>query len=102
MDLAGLGMGQFLVTVSMQVYFQSLAVRNVLANEGSFTLAFTIGQATGQKYTFNLPNLKAPPVDPAAEGANQDFMETIEATGVYDLSGSPAFGATMSVTRAVA
>ncbi|CAH1661698.1 conserved hypothetical protein [Hyphomicrobiales bacterium] len=100
-DLAGIGLGRCVFTGRMEAYFESLALYNAILNHDDIDLAFTVGAGSGSKYTVTLPRIKLLNGDPMAGGNDQDVMLPIDFQAIYDASGSPAFGATMSVTRGV-
>lgn len=99
LDLAGVGLGQFVVTGRMEAYFESIALYDAIHDDDELAIAFTVGAASGSQYTFTLPKVKLMGGEPQAGGNNQDVMLPIDFQAIYDTGSS--FNASMSITRAV-
>lgn len=100
--LAGVGLGQFTVTGSIEAYLENRAILDVLDDHTPASLLMTVGSVSGEKYTIELPKLYLTSGDAATSGNNQDVMVNMDFQAVYDTSGSPANNCTMKITRAVA
>jgi hypothetical protein len=97
LDLAGVGLGRFEVTGSMEVYFEDLAIYNAIHNNDTLGLKVTIGPSAGTRYTIEIPSLKIMDGEPVAGGNNQDVMLPIQFRGIYN-SGQAC---TLKITRNV-
>lgn len=100
--LAGIGLGQFVVTGSVEAYLENKAILDLLDNHTSSSMTFTVGSVTAEKYTVSLPKLYMTAGDAVTPGNNQDVMVNMQFQAIYDNSGSPANDHTMKITRAVA
>jgi len=99
--LAGVGLGQHVVTGSIEAYLENKAVLDLLDNHTSSSLIFTVGSVSGEKYTISLPKLYMTSGDAQTPGNNQDVMVNMDFQAIYDTSGSPANNASIKITRAV-
>lgn len=102
LDAVGVGSGRFVVTGSLEAYFESKALYQKYLDAASGQLQFTLGSVTNEKYTINLPKIKFTTGQVQTPGNDQDIMATMEFQALFDSSGSPANDATMIITRAVA
>lgn len=100
-NLAGVGLGQHVVTGSIEAYLENKAVLDLLDNHTSSSLSFTVGSVSGEKYTINLPKLYMTAGDAQTPGNNQDVMVNMDFQAIYDTSGSPANNCSIKITRAV-
>lgn len=92
------GLGQFNVSGSMTAVFESKDLFDAIVNHTDLSLAFTIGAASGSKYTFTIPKLKAMNGSPAGPGNGRAVVMEVPFQGIFDAT----LGATLKVTRAVA
>lgn len=92
------GLGRFEVSGTMQAYFENLDVYNAIVGHADVGLSVTMGAATGQKYTFDLPKLKLMDGSPVIGGNSQSVMMEVPFQAYYD----GTLGATLGITRAVA
>jgi len=97
----GIGAGRFVVTGSLEAYFEDLALYNAFKDHDDVGLSLTVGSTAGKKYTISLPRVKLSSGTINTPGNDQDVMASFEWQAIYDGSGSPAFGATIEITRAV-
>lgn len=97
----GIGSGRFVCTGTVEAYFEDLALYNVFKNHSDVGLSLTVGSVTNEKYTIALPKVKLGTGTVTTPGNDQDVMASFEWQAIYDGSGSPAFDATISITRAV-
>lgn len=100
--LAGVGLGQHVVTGSIEAYLENKAILDTLDAHTSGALSMTVGSVTGEKYTISIPKLYLTSGDAATPGNNQDVMVNMDFQAVIDTSGSPANNCSIKVTRAVA
>jgi hypothetical protein len=82
----------------MVVYFEDLYTYNAILNHSDVGISFTVGNATLQKYTFALENVKLMDGGPSAPGNGKAVMMTVPFQAYY----GPSSAASMSITRAVA
>ena len=92
------GMGRCDVTGTLEAYFESNALYQAVLDHGGGELSFTIGVDTGEKYTFEFPNIKFLNGERRVGGNNDDVMVSIPFRALY----SSGISASMQVTRAVA
>lgn len=97
---ARIGLGQFVVTGSMSVYFETKALFDkYIAGTRSglkFKLEDDAGTSTGNSYTFEIPLLEFTSGTVLAGSANADVMVEMGFQGIYDSSA----GCTLQITRA--
>ncbi len=94
----GIRSGRFIVTGSLEAYFESLGLYNACLNHDDLAIALTLGSVANEKYTISLPKTKLMNAVVQASGNDQDVMVNSEFQAIYDSSSS----ATISITRAVA
>jgi hypothetical protein len=97
----GIGAGRCVITGSLEAYFEDLTLYNAFYGHDDVGISMNLGSVSGSKYTINLPKTKLTAGTINAEGNDQDVMASFDFQAIYDSSGSPAFGASMSITRAV-
>jgi hypothetical protein len=100
--LAGVGLGQHVVTGSIEAYLENKSILDTLDDHLAGSLTMTIGSVTNEKYTISLPKLYLTSGDAATPGNNQDVMVNMDFQAVLDTSGSPANNCSIKITRAVA
>lgn len=98
----GIGAGRFVVTGSLEAYFEDLALYNAFLDHSDVGLSLTVGSVTSEKYTIEVPKTKLSNGRITAGGNDQDVMAAFDWQGLLYTGGSPAFGASMRITRAVA
>ncbi|WP_264045521.1 phage tail tube protein [Methylobacterium flocculans] len=92
------GSGRFEVSGTMECYFETNELYQKVLDHGSSALSFTAGNASGSKYTFNLPKIIFGNGERRPGGNNDDVMVSIPFRAVYD----PGISATLQITRGVA
>jgi hypothetical protein len=101
----GLGSGRFEVTGSMDFYMENKDVLDDYLGGTATSLAFTIGAASGAKYTFTIPTVKFETVSINAGGNDQDVFVSAGWRGLFNTdvdSGTGGNqGGTMMITRNV-
>lgn len=97
-DLAGIALGQFEVTGSLDLYFESIDIYNSIRAHDSVAITINLGSVTTEKYTLLLPACRLLDGDPMAGGNGQDAQFTVGFQAKFD-SGEAA---TAKLTRAVA
>ena len=96
-DLAGIGLGRFEVSGTVEVYFENLAAYSALHNHDTIGIEVTLGRAAGSRYTIALPSVKMTEGEPVAPGNNQSVLLPLGFQAIYD----PTEACTMKITRAV-
>jgi len=97
-DLAGLALGQCIVTGTLNLYFDSIDEYNLIFNHTSAAIVIPLGSTTGEKYTLNIPVAKLMSGDPIASGNGSDVSFDVEFQGQYD----SGISGTIQITRNVA
>ncbi|HTV69839.1 MAG TPA: phage tail tube protein, partial [Rhizobiaceae bacterium] len=92
------GLGRFEVSGSATLLFDTLAYYNAILDHSDVGLEFTLGAATGDKYTFELPALKLMNGSPVIGGNSQAVIMEVPFQAKYDAG----IAATMQITREVA
>lgn len=92
------GRGRFEVTGNLSAYFETADLHAAVVAHGGGALSFTLGVTTLKKYIFTFPKIIFGDGEAAIGGNDEDVMENIPWTAVYDATE----GCTMKVTRAVA
>lgn len=92
------GLGLFEATGSMTVLFENKDMFEAIINHDDLSLTTTIGAASGSKYTFSLPKLKATNGSPVGPGNGRAVVMEVAFTALKDAT----LGATLGITRAVA
>ena len=92
-----IGMGQFVVTGSMSVYFASGGVFNKFLNNTDSSLSFQVSDGTNS-YTFLLPKIEYTGGQVVAGSTNSDVMAEMEFQAKYDAT--TANQCTLKITRA--
>lgn len=92
------GEGRFEVTGTMEAYFESNALYQKVLDHDAGALEFTIGADTGEKYTFEMPNVKVGNGEVRPAGNDEDIVVAMPYRALYDAG----IGATLQITRAVA
>lgn len=91
------GMGRFDVSGTMECYFQSNALYQACLDHGLGDLSFIIGNATGEKYQFDIDKLRFGDGNVTAGGNDDDIMVSIPIRGLLG-----ADDCTLMITREVA
>jgi hypothetical protein len=94
---AEFGAGRFDVTGTMEAYFQSNALYQEVLNHGLADLSFVVGNATAEKYQFDIDKLRLGDGNVTAGGNDDDIMVSIPFRGLL-----AADDCTLKITRAVA
>ncbi|QXZ79665.1 phage tail tube protein [Rhizobium sp. L51/94] len=92
------GLGRFELTGSLETYFENLDAYQAILSHSDVGISFTVGNATGQKYTFAFPKVKLMDGGPGAPGNGQAVMMTVPFQAYYDATSA----ASLSITRNVA
>lgn len=95
---AGTGAGRFVVTGSLEAYFEDLNLYGAFKDHTSVGMEITLGSVTTEKYTIEIPKLRLMNGVVNATGNDQDVMASFDFQGYFDSSEA----ATMVITRAVA
>ncbi len=91
------GTGQFDLTGSLDAYFTSKALYDLVLAHGSGAIALTIGAVANKKYTISIPVAQFLDGSQILGGKNDDVMVRIPFRGVFDGTSK-----SVSITRAVA
>lgn len=91
------GTGQFDLTGSLDAYFTSKALYDLVLAHGSGAIALTIGAVANKKYTISIPVAQFLDGSRILGGKNDDVMVRIPFRGVFDGTSK-----SVSITRAVA
>lgn len=94
---AEFGSGRFEVTGNLDCYFETNELYQKVLDHGSAALSFTVGNASGSKYTFALPKIIFGDGERAPGGNDDDVMVNIPFRAVYDTTEA----CTLKITRAV-
>jgi hypothetical protein len=89
--------GSFDVTGVIEAYFDQHELYKAVLDHAALGLTMTIGQVTGQKYTFNLPACRIMDGSRVIGGRNDDIIASLPYRAIYN---SGILG-TMQITRAV-
>lgn len=92
------GLGQFRVTGTARIYFESLAVYTAIMAHEDIAISFTLTDAAGNSYAFSIPKAKFLDGGPPVPGNGQAVLIECPFQGIYDSSS----GATISITRTAA
>lgn len=92
------GLGQCLVTGSMDVYFQDKALLEAAMAHANAALSATIGTETNKKYTISLPRVVFGEPNLSERNVTSDIMLTVPFEATYDTTATKVIG----ITRAVA
>lgn len=101
-DLIGIGAGRFEVTGTLRAYFEDIGLYNRYVEGLESSLAFTVGQTTGQKYQFRCPRIKFENGTIVAGGNDEDVIADMTFRALYAQTESPNEPASLVITRAVA
>ena len=96
-DLAGVALGQFMVSGTLGLYFDSIDEYNAIKNHTSVAIAVPLGSVTGEKYTLEIPVAKFMSGDPTSGGNGNDIAFDVEFQGQYSSSDA----CTLIITRAI-
>lgn len=91
------GSGRCEVTGTLEAYFETNELYAAVLAHGSGAVSFTVGNSTGNKYTFSLPKIIFGNGERRPGGNSDDVMVSIPFRAVYDT----ATAATIQITRAV-
>jgi hypothetical protein len=94
---AEFGAGRFDVTGTLEAYFQSNALYAEVLAHGLADLSFVVGNATGDKYQFDIGKLRLGDGNVTAGGTDDDIMVSIPFRGLLNDDGN-----TLKITREVA
>lgn len=92
------GESRFELTGTLEAYFESKAIYERVLSHGNGSLSLILGNATGEKYQFDVPNLKFGDGNITAGGNDDDVMASIPWRGLLDETEA----CTLKITRAVA
>lgn len=85
-DLAGIALGQFEVTGSLDLYFESIEIYNSIRAHDEVAITINLGSVTTEKYTLLLPACRLLEGDPIAGGNGQDVQFTVAFQAKFDSS----------------
>lgn len=91
------GAGRFDVTGTMECYFENKALYQACLDHGLADLSLQVGNATGDKYQFDIDKLRLGDGNVTAGGNDDDIMASIPFRGLLG-----ADGGTLKITREVA
>lgn len=94
-DSKGIGTGRFVVTGSLDAYFENEDLLDLYLGDIASDLTFDLGGATENKYSFELPKIKFSSAEIVAGGNDQDVMARMGFQAIYSASDT----ATMIITR---
>ena len=96
-----IGLGQFLVTGTMTVYFSSSAIFDKFVAGTDSALAFTLSDLGGSAKTinFNMPKIEYTSATVLAGGVNSDVMAEVGFTAKYQSTANSGIGGTLKITR---
>jgi hypothetical protein len=97
-EAAGLGLGRFDLTGSIEVYLENKQLLDVYLAGNGLDLSFVIGSVSGERYAFDLPRIKLTAAEVVAGGNDEDVMVRCGFQALHD----PVEGCAIKVTRAVA
>jgi hypothetical protein len=97
-DLAGIALGRFEVSGSLDLYFEGIEVYNAIRAHDTATITIPLGSVTGEKYELVLPAIKFLEGDPVSGGNGQDVAFSVGFQAIFD----SAEGCSAKLTRAVA
>jgi hypothetical protein len=100
-DLHGIGTGRFEVTGSVRAFFENLDLYNLYLNGTASAMTWTVGNTAGQRYNFNMPNIKFETGNILTPGNDQDVVAELTYRGLFDGALSPNNDATLIITRGV-
>lgn len=92
------GEGRCEVTGTMEAYFENNTLYQKVLDHAAGALEFTIGAATGEKYTFEMPNVKVGNGEVRPAGNDEDIIVAMPFRALYN----SGISATLQITRAVA
>lgn len=75
--------GRSMITGSIEMYFETIAMYTKLLAGTSATLAWTVSDGS-KSYNFSLPKIKFNSGSPTVTGVDTDVMQTLEFTALYD------------------
>ena len=84
LDSYGIGAGQCVVTGTITAYFENSDLMEQFLAGTATDLSFSIGGATENKYDIVIPRLKFSDGDVPTGGNNQDVIQTLQFTALYD------------------
>jgi hypothetical protein len=98
---SGIGLGQFLVTGTMTVYFSSSTVFDKFVAGTDSALAFTLSDlaVSAKTLNFNMPSIEFTSATVLAGGANSDVMAEVGFTAKYQSTANSGIGGTLQITR---
>jgi len=97
-DLAGVALGQFTVSGTLGLYFDSIDEYNAIKNHTSVAIVVPLGSVTTEKYTLSIPVAKLMSGDPISGGNGNDVAFDVDFMGQYD----SGISGTVQITREVA
>ncbi|TDT94548.1 hypothetical protein DFO45_2298 [Azorhizobium sp. AG788] len=92
------GRGQLDVTGTIECYFESRELYQKVLDHGIAEVSFTVGAASGKKYTFRIPKAQFLDGSRTTGGNTEDVMVSIPIRGLKDSTS----GCSIQITRAVA
>jgi len=81
---AGIGYGRQTVSGSLTAYFETAQLYDKFLNHETTSLSFDFADADGNRLRITLPKVYFSSDSPAPTGIDQDVMESIEFTAVFD------------------
>lgn len=79
----GIAYGRSIVTGSIEMYFETIAMYNKLLSNSTAAMSITITKST-KSYTFLVPKMKFNSGSPPVQGTDTDVMIPLEFTALYD------------------
>lgn len=79
-----IGQGEFNVTGSLNVYFDSNALYQSFLDHDATSFSWTVSDAAGNTIAFNLPRVKMSAGNPAVSGKNTDNMQQVDFQALLD------------------
>lgn len=86
------------ITGNLAAYFESNVLYQAVLDHGSAALSFTLGVASGKRYSFLFPKIRFGDGERAVGGNTDDVMVNIPFRALYD----PTENCTLKITRNVA
>lgn len=96
-DLAGIALGQLVVTGKLNLYVDGIDEYNLVVSHTDVAIVINLGSATGEKYTFTIPKAKLLVGDPIGSGNGSDVTFDVEFQGYFD----SGIGGTLQIDRNV-
>lgn len=96
-DLAGIALGQLVVSGTLNLYLDGIDEYNLVKNHTDVAIVLNIGSVTTEKYTLTIPKAKLLVGDPIGSGNGSDITFDVEFQGYFD----SGIGGTLQIDRNV-